>query len=258
MLERQADTSTFVAGADGCKGGWIVAATDSEDLGHPRVATVSAFQDIWTVFGAEPDVLAVDMPVGLVNNGSRRVDGIARKLLGKKSSSVFTPPERMLLEYASLNNHLSDDREGSYMDSYDAVNEWAQQFLGHGVPIQAFGIFPRIAEVDRYMTEERDPRVHESHPELIFKRMNSDRVVADSKRAEEGQAARAALLEQYVGVDAGAIEIQKTPGADAAVDDLHDALALMWAAARINSGDAERIPKVVDLDPVGLDMAMWF
>ena len=45
---------------------------------------------------------------------------------------------------------------------------------------------------------------------------------------------------------------------EAAIDDLHDALTLMWTAARINSGDVERIPKVVDLDPVGLDMAMWF
>ncbi|MCH8223852.1 MAG: DUF429 domain-containing protein [Chloroflexi bacterium] len=258
MQERQVDTSTLVAGADGCKGGWIVAAADSEDLGHPRLATVSAFRDIWTVFGAEPDVLAVDMPVGLVNNGSRQVDGIARKLLGKKSSSVFTPPERMLLEYAALNNHLSDAREGSYMDSYEAVNEWAQKFLDHGVPPYAFGIFPKIAEVDRYMTEKRDPRVHEAHPELAFRLMNGHVVVEDSKRTEEGATARAKLLQQYVGVIAEDIEVQKAPGADAAIDDLHDALALLWTAARINSGDAERIPEVVDFDPVGLDMAMWF
>lgn len=257
MLERQADTSTFVAGADGCKGGWIIAAADSEDLGHPRVATVTAFRDIWSVFGAIPGVLAIDMPVGLVNQGSRRVDGMARRLLGKKSSSVFTPPERMLLEYASLNHHLSADREGSYMESYDAVNEWAQNFLEHGVPPYAFGIFPKIAEVDRYMTEERDPRVHEAHPELIFRRMNGHRVVDESKRSEEGQAARATLLQQHVGVIAEDIEFQKAPGTDSAIDDLHDALALLWTAARINSGVAERIPEVVDFDPVGLDMAMW-
>ncbi len=258
MLERQADASTLVAGADGCKGGWIVASADSEDLNHPRVATVTAFRDIWSVFGAAPDVLAVDMPVGLVNEGNRRVDGMARRLLGKKSSSVFTPPERMLLEYASLNNHLSDDREGSYMDSYDAVNEWSQRFLEHGVPPYAFGIFPKIAEVDRYMTEERDPRVHEAHPELIFRRMNDHRVVEDPKRSEEGRAARAALIQQFLGVEVCGIEIRTAAGVDAAIDDLHDTLALLWTAARISSGDAERIPEVVDFDPVGLDMAMWF
>ncbi len=258
MLERQADTSTLVAGADGCKGGWIVAAADSEDLSHPRVATVGSFRDIWSVFGAAPDVLAVDMPVGLVNEGGRRADDEARQELGSKSSSVFTPPERMLLEYASLNNHLTDDRDGSYTDSYKAVNEWSKNFLGHGVSRQAFAIFPKIAEVDRYMTEERDTRVYEAHPELIFRRMNGDQVVEVSKRAEEGQAARAALLKQYIGVDAADIEIRRAAGADAAIDDLHDALALLWTAARISSGDAERIPKVVDFDPVGLDMAMWF
>ncbi len=258
MLERQADTLTLVAGADGCKRGWIVAAADSEDLSHPRVATVGAFRDIWNVFGAAPDVLAIDMPIGLVNQGRRKVDGMARRLLGKKSSSVFTPPERVLLEYASLNHHLGDEREGSYMESYEAVNGWARQFLGHGVSRQAFAIFPKIAEVDRYMTDERDRRVHEAHPELIFKRMNGDRVVEDSKRVEEGMAARARLLTQNVGVDAADIEIQKTPGVAAAIDDLYDALALLWTAARISSGDAERIPTVGDFDPVELDMAMWF
>ena len=258
MLERKADTSTFVAGADGCKGGWIVAAADSEDLSHPNVATVGSFREIWDVFGAEPGVLAVDMPVGLVNQGGRAVDGLARQLLGKKSSSIFTPPERMLLEYASLNNFLSYQAVTPGEDPYSSINEWSKNFLGHGVSKQAFGIFPRIAEVDRYMTEERDPRVHEAHPELIFRRMNDHRVIQESKRSEEGQAARAALLERHVGVDIAEIMIKKTPGADAAIDDLHDALALLWTAARISSGVAERIPEVVDFDPVGLDMAMWF
>ncbi len=84
MLERRPDTSGLIAGADGCKGGWVIAMAQAGDLSRPRVATAKAFRDIWTVSGAEPDVLAVDMPVGLVNNGSRKVDGMARKLLGRK------------------------------------------------------------------------------------------------------------------------------------------------------------------------------
>ena len=35
-------------------------------------------------------------------------------------------------------------------------------------------------------------------------------------------------------------------------------LALLWTAKRIATGEAKRIPEVVDFDPVGLDMAMWF
>ena len=85
-----------------------------------------------------------------------------------------------------------------------------------------------------------------------------DRVVGDSKRSEEGLAARAALIRQFLGVEVGGMEIQRSSAVDAATDDLHDALALLWTAARISSGDAERIPEVVDFDPVGLDMAMWF
>jgi predicted RNase H-like nuclease len=88
--------------------------------------------------------------------------------------------------------------------------------------------------------------------------MNGGRVVEESKRSEGGRAARAALLKEYVGVIGEDIEIRKAAGVDAATDDLHDALALLWTAARISSGDAERIPEVVDFDPVGLDMAMWF
>lgn len=257
MQDLRVDPSTLLIGVDGCKNGWIGAAATLGKLANVRMIRVRRFNDLFAAFGASPGVVAVDMPVGLVNDGDRAVDGAARKILGSQASSVFTPPERILLEFASLNGHLQAPYPSSYDDSYNVVNKWAGNFLGHGVTRQAFGIYGKIAEVDRYMIAERDPRVHEAHPELIFREMNNGDELPP-KRQPEGLEVRSALIADSMEVDAGLL----TAGGDSSVksnrDDELDALALLWTAKRIATGEAKRVPEVVDFDPVGLDMAMWF
>jgi predicted RNase H-like nuclease len=166
----------------------------------------------------------------------------------------------MLLEYASLNGHLGPDRPGSYEDSWEAVNEWSKKFLGHGVAQQSFGIWPKIAELDRYMLEKRDPRVHESHPELVFLEMNQGQALGESKRTAAGSEARGELLANHLSRDLDLMSLREfAEGAKGAgIDDLYDSLVLLWTGDRIYSGAASRIPEVVDYDPSGLDMAMWF
>ena len=257
MQDLRVDPSTLLIGLDGCKNGWIGAATELGDLTNVRMIKIRRFDDVFGAFGASPGVVAVDMPVGLVNDGSRAVDGAARKLLGSQASSIFTPPERMLLEFASLNGHLQSPYPSNYLDSWAAVNEWAKNFLGHGVAQQAFGIYPKIAEVDRYMTAERDPRIHEAHPELIFREMNGGGQLPP-KRQPGGVESRTALLADSTGVDVGLLRITGDSSVRSNRDDELDALALLWTAKRIATGEARRIPDVVDFDPVGLDMAMWF
>jgi predicted RNase H-like nuclease len=140
------------------------------------------------------------------------------------------------------------------------VNDWSKRFLGHGVAQQSFGIWPKIAEIDRYMLDKRDPRVHESHPELVFIEMNQGQPLGESKRTAAGSEARGELLSDHLSGDLDLVGLRNgvevTKGAG--IDDLYDSLALLWTADRINSGIVGRIPEVVDYDPSGLDMAMWF
>lgn len=257
MQDLRVDPSTLLVGVDGCKNGWICAGAELGDLSNVRLMTIKRFDDLFHAFGSSPGIVTVDIPVGLVNDGNRAVESAARRILGSQASSVFTPPERMLLEYASLNGHLESPYPSSYNESYDAVNEWAGNFLGHGVARQAFGIYGKIAEVDRYMTAERDPRVHEAHPELIFREMNAGGQVPP-KRQVEGLESRAALLVDHLDVNADLLSVGGDSSVKNSRNDELDALALLWTAKRIATGEAKRIPEVVDFDPVGLDMAMWY
>src|SRR4030095_8671378 len=67
------------------------------------------------------------------------------QLLGRRASSVFTPPIRPLLDATH----------------YEHVRPY-------GVSVQAFHILPKIRQVDRLMTPALQQRVYEAHPELAF------------------------------------------------------------------------------------------
>jgi predicted RNase H-like nuclease len=89
----------FVAGVDGCRGGWVVAL---HDLGTRTLTlrVLPRFADVLSLSEA-PIVLAIDMPVGLLDAavaGGRACDREARALLGSpRCSSVLTPPVRAAL-----------------------------------------------------------------------------------------------------------------------------------------------------------------
>ena len=86
----------WLAGVDGCKGGWIVAIASDEGSEAPLIRVVSRFADL---FAGEivPDLVAVDMPIGLpdrVQGSGRGPEQAVRVLLGDRQSSVFSIPAR--------------------------------------------------------------------------------------------------------------------------------------------------------------------
>ena len=58
-------------------------------LALPDVAAVLAVPDV--------EVVAIDMPIGLSDDGARACDVAARRLLGRAGSSVFPTPVRAVL-----------------------------------------------------------------------------------------------------------------------------------------------------------------
>jgi predicted RNase H-like nuclease len=140
---------SWIAGVDGCPAGWFVVLVElgkstSQDE-HHVCASLREVLDL----EPKPSIIAVDIPIGLLDEpreGGREVDKEARRLLGTpKRSSVFTPPTRPAL--------------------VSATYEVAQSF-GAGMSHQAFGILPKIREVDQLMTPEVQETVREIHPEL--------------------------------------------------------------------------------------------
>src|SRR4051812_9727643 len=93
----------FVAGVDGCKGGWVVAILDVTS-GATTISVVTTFADVLAL--PQPAVIAVDIPVGLLHaavGGGRDCERLARPLLGpRRCSSVFSAPVRSALAAQSF------------------------------------------------------------------------------------------------------------------------------------------------------------
>jgi predicted RNase H-like nuclease len=242
----------LVVGVDGCPAGWVAVAVDPG--GGAWAARVHG--TFVGLLGAYDGAVAigVDVPIGLAAEGTRRCDGLARARLGPRRASVFTPPSRRLLE---LTADAADYRE---------ANRRCRAALGHGIGAQAFNIYGKIREVDALMVPERQRWVREVHPELCFAAMRG--APCDwPKRTPAGAQERWSALQAacpwlrrrpdaLAGGD-GTNEMPRAP-AGAALDDLLDAMAAAWTAARVARGTARTLPDQPEIDPRGRRMEMVF
>src|SRR5690349_16766747 len=92
----------LIGGADACRGGWLLVWT-RPDHNNISFQLFPSFTEI-IAFVTSGSVLAVDMPVGLLeiaSYGGRECDRLARALLQKRRSSVFSPPVRNALRCSS-------------------------------------------------------------------------------------------------------------------------------------------------------------
>ncbi|MCZ7665151.1 MAG: DUF429 domain-containing protein [Thermoleophilia bacterium] len=234
-----------VAGVDGCKAGWFVV---KQRLGTEKVEhhVVSDFAQVLELC-REVSVLAIDIPIGLldiVEDTGRPVDRLARGILSPhRASSVFPAPCRPALAHHTYEEAAAATR--------------ALSAKGRSLTRQSFGLFPKLREVDGLMTPERQAVVREVHPELCFATMNGDRPMVESKTNQEGQRQRISLLRE-----AGFVSIEETvsslSGKGVRIDDILDAHACCWTAARIVRAEADRIPEEPTTDSRGLRMEMWF
>lgn len=225
-----------LAGVDGCRGGWLVV------MGRgPQDYDVEVFGRWSDLPFAALSCIAVDMPIGLAEEGRRRCDSLARQALpvGRKSC-VFATPARGQLD----------------MKSYAAANAWGRATYGRGLPVQTWHILPKIRELDRALTAADQSLVHEAHPEVAFQRLAGPNPLPP-KRRRAGVVARLALLEAagFRGLEEARRQL---PRSAAKVDDLLDAAVLLITAGRIAAGSAVRLPPKPERDARGLDMAIWF
>jgi predicted RNase H-like nuclease len=84
-----------IVGVDGCRRGWVAVA---ENVAEKVCGTVyERFEDLLADLPSAR-VIAVDMPIGLLDKGARDCDLQARRRLGPRGSSVFPVPIRPVLE----------------------------------------------------------------------------------------------------------------------------------------------------------------
>jgi predicted RNase H-like nuclease len=242
------DRDIWLAGVDGCPGGWIAAFVRPQ-RGGGRLRIFSHFADVLAA-PERPALVAVDVPIGLperVGIGGRAAENCIRPLLGARQSSVFSVPSRAAI-YA-----------GGYGEACSIAAATSEP--PRKVSKQLFNIAPKIREVDEYLRGNAGAavRVFEVHPELAFWRLNGGRALAEPKKIksrpyEPGLALRRGLL-----TAAGLAEetVNAPPPRGAAADDLLDALACAAVARRILAGIAEPFPNPPPRDGFGLAMAIW-
>src|SRR4051794_33828568 len=131
------------------------------------------------------------MPIGLLEAavpGGRECDRLARRMLGPgRGSCVFPPPCRPALGAATYAEAVRRNR--------------ASASHGLGISRQAYGLFPKLREVDGVLTPVLQGRLVEVHPEVSFTALR-DMTAPDEawlsplrpKRTPEGRRQRVELL----------------------------------------------------------------
>ncbi len=219
-------------GIDACATGWCGVLLDRQTVSVHHADRIDAL--VRRAAGPVA-VIAVDMPIGLADDGPREADLAVRKLLGPRASSVFLTPVRDAL---AAPTHAEASRV-------------SRERTGKGVSAQAFSLRGKLFEVERWVRTDTC-RVIEVHPEVSFARMSGRHLAP--KKSWAGMHERLSLL-----TEAGIVvppEIGPA-GSRIAVDDILDAAAAAWTARRWEEGRAESYPDPPARYSDGWECAIW-
>lgn len=204
---------------------------------------------VWN-YHSDAERILVDIPIGLPGEDGpkRQCDVDAKSLLGERHQSVFYAPIRPAV----------------YETNLEAARE-RNEPAGFSIQNQAWGIVPRIREVDEFLDTypgARD-RFRETHPEVCFHSLN-DGAIEHSKQTEAGQRERLAVLAaeypQATDIYDEVVESFTTPDYAPLVsgrDDLLDALVAAFTAAR-EERKLETLPEAPPTDRRGLPMEIVY
>lgn len=217
-----------LVGIDGCRGGWIAVSQSQGQL------AVELWPDLDPLFSRQWRVACLDIPIGLLGSGRRRpCDVEARKLLGKRRSSLFYAPSR---------------------DWIQALDY--QQVRTQGVSLQTFYLLPKVREIDQRIDVHHQSFVHEAHPELAFwARCQHEELL--SKKTAAGRRQREEILKRVGSPFALATWSARFKRSDVALDDLLDA-AILLEVARSGERAEGAVTGGGERDSRGLKMEIWY
>jgi predicted RNase H-like nuclease len=238
-------SETRSVGIDGYRHGWIAVWIDKAGC---RGFEILSKIDCIKKFNA--DMVMIDIPIGPPQHGYRCCDQAARKMLGNSGRSrVFLGVQRPLL------NYLDDFNPATlgFVAACEKVNARARLECGRGISRQLFGILPKIKEVDQFMLANNIQQTfRETHPELVFHRLNGG-VGLLNKKTPEGKKQRRDLVAAHGFKDID-VWLSELFGSGVRPDDILDACACAIAAESPN----RRLECDRESDARGLRMEMWF
>jgi predicted RNase H-like nuclease len=164
-------------GVDSCPAGWI-SIIYSQNVKYYKIT--KTFLEIFNDYNDEVLCL-VDIPIGLCDE-PRRCDMIARSILGKRSSSVFSTPV-----YNAV-----------YAKTYEDAKQENFKLTGKYISKQAYNICPKIRDVNDTIPKlETKIIIREMHPEVSFWALNDKKPCDHYKKTPEGKKERLNILSNY-------------------------------------------------------------
>ncbi len=227
----------YSVGIDGCKGGWIAAAICRGELKLYKFASINEITDKLPF-----DACMIDMVIGLQGNEAQvRPDGMARKILKGRASTVFPAPCRKAVYGKTKEERLQANIE----------------VLHKKFPSQTDAIIPKMRELDEFLqvNMQYKNRLQESHPEVCFARLNGG-VLRTSKHDMEGIRERAAVIADFLPEVTEGWIVESARKMQCNADDIVDSVCLAIVANLLMQGKTESIPPEPMTDDTGLLMQM--
>jgi predicted RNase H-like nuclease len=234
-------TRLVAVGADGARGGWAVACLD--EAWETRLLLATEIGDIARLRAESGAPVAIDIPIGLLDSVDfRPCDVAARRLLGRRASTVFAPPARFLLaaagDYGAMRALVARERR--------------RRPSAKGLSAQSAGIARKVREVDEWVRRHPgcEPWLFECHPELSVLALNGGAPAAAGKRSPAGAGERLRLvLAEFSDAEMQLAAVRRV--AMAGLPDWLDAYAALSTAVAVARGehvmlggerDAEGVP----------------
>jgi predicted RNase H-like nuclease len=223
-----------VTGVDACAGGWVAVTLRAPAAANPSGPLTAAVAVAPTLDGLSLEgIVGIDMPLGLIKDGWRVADVLARRALGRHGVTVFAIPPRPVWQQAT----------------YAEANRACRDLTGKGLSTQTWGLRRKLLEADTYRRES-PARLHEVHPELSFAAI-AGAPLAASKHTEVGLVMRRDLLARA--------SITLPPKIAGAVEhDLLDAAAVAWSARRIAAAKAVTLTNPAQPADDGTEIAIRY
>ena len=159
-------------------------------------------------------VVGIDMPLGLLADGWREADALARRALGRRGVTVFAIPPRPVWQ----------------QPTYAEANRACRELTGKGLSAQTWGLRGKLLEADAYRRKS-PARLYEVHPELAFAALAGAPLAG--QQAHPGRPGPPQGTPRSRPASPCRAKVAGAPE-----NDLLDAAAVAWSARRIAAGQA--------------------
>tara|TARA_A100001011_G_scaffold386539_1_gene462574 strand:- start:551 stop:1099 length:549 start_codon:yes stop_codon:yes gene_type:complete len=165
------------------------------------------------------------MPTGLeINKPNRSCDIAARKFLGPRSSTIFSPP----------------CQDAIYSKNYDEAKATNLKKTGKSVSKQSWFLSKKIIETKNFIESDSKLDLKEGHPECSFTQI-SGAPILENKKTMKGIFKRLDILNK-LNFDLPRLVEMLPKNVNIGIDDLLDAAILCWTASRFFNGNIKTFP----------------